>query len=55
MGLPFAVGILVSAVVGYGAIHFLMRFLQTHKTFVFIYYRIALGFAVYLAFFQGFR
>jgi len=49
------IGILTSAVVGYLAIGFLLRFLAKHTTYTFIYYRIALGIVVLLAFSLGFR
>ncbi len=51
----FIAGILVSGIVGYASIKFLLRYLQTHNTFLFVYYRIALGIVVYLAFWSGFR
>lgn len=44
--LPFAVGILVSAFFGYFCVAWLMHYLQTQSTFVFIRYRIALGVVV---------
>ena len=52
---PFIVGILASAIVGYLAIAFMMRYLQTRTTYLFIYYRIALGIAVFLAIWLGIR
>jgi undecaprenyl-diphosphatase len=52
---PFVAGIVVSGIVGYLAIAFMMRYLQTHSTFLFVYYRIALGIVVLLAFWFGFR
>jgi undecaprenyl-diphosphatase len=52
---PFIVGIISSGIVGYLSIAFLLRYLQTHNTFIFVYYRIALGIIVYLAFSSGFR
>jgi len=52
---PFLVGIIVSAIVGYLAIEILLKYLQSHSTFVFVYYRIALGVALYVAFVYGFR
>ena len=52
---PFILGILTSGIVGYLSIAFLMRYLQTHNTFLFVYYRIALGIVVLLAFFFIFR
>jgi len=53
--MPFIVGIVTSGIVGYLSIAFLMRYLQTHNTFLFVYYRIALGIVVLLAFFYIFR
>ena len=38
-----AVATLVSGIVGYASIAFLLRYLKTHTTYVFIFYRIALG------------
>ena len=52
---PVIVGIVSSGIIGYLSIAFLMRYLQTHNTFLFIYYRIALGIVVLLAFWSGFR
>jgi len=52
---PFIVGILASGIVGYLAIAFLMRYLQTRTTYLFVYYRIALGIAVLLAIWTGIR
>jgi undecaprenyl-diphosphatase len=51
----FVAGIAVSGLVGYLSIAFLLRYLQTHNTFLFIYYRIALAVVVFLAFWFGFR
>ncbi len=52
--MPFAVGIIVSAFFGFFAIAALMRYVQTHNTFVFIHYRIALGIIVLvLGYFWG--
>jgi len=52
---PFIAGILSAGVVGYLAIAFLMRYLQTRTTYLFVYYRIALGIAVLLAIWTGIR
>jgi len=52
---PFIIGIIVSGIVGYMAIAFMMRYLQTRTTYLFVYYRIALGIAVYLAIWTGIR
>jgi undecaprenyl-diphosphatase len=52
---PIVIGIVSSGIVGYFAIAFLLRYLQTHNTFLFVYYRIALGIVVLLAFLYGFR
>jgi undecaprenyl-diphosphatase len=51
----FIVGIVSSGIVGYLAIAFLMRYLQTHNTSLFVFYRIALGIVVLLAFWLRFR
>jgi undecaprenyl-diphosphatase len=53
--MPFIAGVLVSGIVGYLAIAFLIRYLSTHNTYIFVYYRIALGILVFLAFLGGFR
>jgi len=42
-GFDFAVGIAVSAAVGYGAIAFLLRYLQVRTLKIFVAYRLALG------------
>jgi undecaprenyl-diphosphatase len=41
--LPVVVATVVSGVVGWGSIYWLLRYLRTHRTTVFIWYRIALG------------
>ncbi len=41
--LPLAVATVVSGVVGYASIWFLLRFLRTHSTGVFIGYRLVVG------------
>ncbi|HME36360.1 MAG TPA: undecaprenyl-diphosphate phosphatase [Candidatus Sulfotelmatobacter sp.] len=43
---PFLVGIIVSAIVGYGAIAWLVRYLQSNSLKVFVIYRIVLGVVV---------
>jgi undecaprenyl-diphosphatase len=40
---PIIISIVVSFVTGYASIWFLIRYLRTHTTHVFIYYRFALG------------
>ncbi len=52
---PFLVGIISSAIVGWIAIAFLMRYLQNHNTLLFVIYRVLLGIVVLLAFYSGFR
>src|SRR5207249_529314 len=52
---PFIVGIVSSGIVGYIAIAFLMRYLQTHNTFLFVFYRILLGIVVLVVFWSGIR
>jgi undecaprenyl-diphosphatase len=49
------VGIVVSGIVGYLSIAFLLRYLATHSTYVFIFYRIALGFVIIAAYAVGLR
>src|SRR5208337_681570 len=46
MHTPFLVGVLVSAMVGYGAIAWLIRYLQSNSLKVFIIYRIVVGLIV---------
>jgi undecaprenyl-diphosphatase len=41
--LPIVVAIVVAFVSGWASIWFLLRYLRTHTTHVFIYYRYALG------------
>ena len=48
-----AVGTLVSAIVGYASIWFLLRFLKTHTTGVFIGYRIIVGGAILIMLLTG--
>jgi undecaprenyl-diphosphatase len=40
---PVILGIVVAFITGYASIWFLIRYLRTHTTAVFIYYRYALG------------
>ena len=42
----FVVATVASAVSGYIAIDFLIKYLRKHSTFIFVYYRIALGLAI---------
>ena len=49
------IGVIVSGIVGYLSIAFLLRFLATHSTYVFVYYRIVLGLVVIAAYFAGMR
>jgi len=46
MHAPFLVGVIVSAIVGYGAIAWLIRYLQSNSLKVFIVYRIVAGIVV---------
>jgi undecaprenyl-diphosphatase len=46
MHAPFLVGILVSAIVGYGAIAWLIRYLQSHSVKIFVVYRVVFGIIV---------
>lgn len=51
----FIVGIISAGIVGYAAIAFLLRYLQTHNTFIFVYYRILLGIVVFFTFWSASR
>jgi undecaprenyl-diphosphatase len=46
MHAPFLVGILISAIVGYAAIAWLIRYLQSNSLRIFIVYRIMVGVVV---------
>jgi len=48
-----AVATLVSGIIGYLSIWFLLRFLRTHSTGVFIAYRLIIGTALLFALFTG--
>jgi len=48
-----SVGIIVSGIVGYASIWFLLRFLRTHTTGVFIVYRLIVGGAILFLLFSG--
>lgn len=52
--LSLIVGILVSAVVGYASIWFLLRFLRTHSTGIFIGYRLIIGSLILLGLWGGY-
>jgi undecaprenyl-diphosphatase len=47
------VGTIVSAIIGYASIWFLLRFLRTHTTGVFIGYRLIVGVAILFMLFSG--
>ena len=48
-----AIGTVVSSIVGYASIWFLLRFLRTHSTGVFIGYRLIVGIAILIMLFNG--
>ena len=52
--LPLIVATIVSGVVGYASIWFLLRFLRTHSTGVFIVYRIVVGGVIIFALLGGY-
>src|SRR5688572_24696632 len=52
--LPLVVATIVSGVVGYASIWFLLRFLRTHSTGVFIVYRLIVGAAIIFALLGGY-
>lgn len=52
--LPLIVATVVSGVVGYASIWFLLRFLRTHSTGVFVVYRLIVGAAIIFALLGGY-
>jgi undecaprenyl-diphosphatase len=52
--LPLIVATIVSGVIGYASIWFLLRFLRTHSTGIFIIYRLVVGAAIILALLGGY-
>jgi undecaprenyl-diphosphatase len=52
--LPLIVATIVSGMVGYASIWFLLRFLRTHSTGVFIVYRLVVGGAIIFALWGGY-
>jgi undecaprenyl-diphosphatase len=52
--LPLVVATVVSGVVGYASIWFLLRFLRTHSTGVFIFYRLVVGGLILAALVSGY-
>ena len=52
--LPLIVATIVSGVIGYASIWFLLRFLRTHSTGVFIVYRLVVGAAILFALVGGY-
>ena len=54
MMLNMIVSTIVSGVCGYAAIDFLLKYLRKNTTFLFIYYRIALGIAIIILITSGF-
>jgi undecaprenyl-diphosphatase len=52
-GLPLVVATLVSGLVGYASIWFLLRFLRTHSTAVFILYRLGVGLSILFLLWRG--
>lgn len=51
--LPLIVATIVSGVIGYASIWFLLRFLRTHSTGIFIIYRLVVGAAILVALLGG--
>src|SRR6266850_312286 len=52
--LPLIVATIVSGIVGYASIWFLLRFLRTHSTGIFILYRLVVGAAIIFALLGGY-
>lgn len=53
-GLPVLVGTIVSFLVGYASIWFLLRFLRTHSTGVFVAYRVIVGCLILIGLWGGY-
>ncbi len=51
--MALVVSTFAAGIVGYAAIAFLLRFLRTHKTFLFIWYRIILGILILILVLSG--
>jgi undecaprenyl-diphosphatase len=51
---PLLVATVVSGAVGYASIWFLLRFLRTHSTGIFIIYRVIIGAVIIFALFGGY-
>jgi undecaprenyl-diphosphatase len=51
--MSLAVGTIVSGIIGYLSIWFLLRYLRTHSTGIFIGYRVLVGGAILIALFMG--
>lgn len=54
LALNMAIATIISAVTGYLAIDFLLKFLRKNSTFLFIYYRIALGIIIFVLLFSNY-
>jgi undecaprenyl-diphosphatase len=52
--LPLIVATIVSGVIGYASIWFLLRYLRTHSTGIFIVYRLVVGFVILVLLGGGF-
>jgi undecaprenyl-diphosphatase len=52
--LPLVVATIVSGIIGYASIWFLLRFLRTHSTGIFIIYRLVVGAAIIVALMGGY-
>jgi undecaprenyl-diphosphatase len=52
-GVPLFVGTIVAGIVGYASIWGLLRYLRTHTTYVFVAYRLIVGFIILALLFTG--
>ncbi|HEX8179456.1 MAG TPA: undecaprenyl-diphosphate phosphatase [Pyrinomonadaceae bacterium] len=52
-GVPLAIATIVAGLVGYASIWFMLRFLRTHSTAVFIVYRLILGVVLLILLWRG--
>lgn len=54
-GMPMLVGIIVSAVVGYASVAFLLKFVQKRTVSLFVWYRVIFAGVIMAAVFSGFK
>ena len=53
LGIDLIVAVIVSGIVGYLAIGFLLKYLRSHSTYIFVYYRVFVGLVILALLFTG--